>query len=371
MKKPIIIFILLAVLTLSLAACGAQPAPTLTAADYLDLGEKYLLDLDYDQALVQFLKVIEIEPMNPRGYTGAAEAYVGLDRFDDAIAILEQGLTVLPDNAELQDRLTELDSQSASPMEDDLEPESLDELTEEPPETIDPTPTQEPAQSQEPATESAPNMEPNQEPVPVPIPEPEPESKSEQNVITKGETIEFGGYEWRVLDVQNDKALLLSEAIIEKRVYHNTFMDLTWESCDLRKYLNGDFYNKFSVDDRERIATTQVINNNNPWFGTNGGNSTNDKIFLLSLEEVVRYFGDSGQLQNRLGTDNWFSDEYSNNRIAYYNGNACGWWLRSPGLFSGYAASVYDSGNVGVNGYDCDIVVVINGGVRPALWLNL
>ena len=105
MKKPVIILALLAVITLSLAACASQPDPTLTAADYLDLGEKYLLNLDYEQALVQFLKVIEIEPMNSRGYTGAAEAYIGLDRFDDAIAILEQGLTVLPDNEDIQDKL--------------------------------------------------------------------------------------------------------------------------------------------------------------------------------------------------------------------------------------------------------------------------
>ena len=56
------------------SACGRPEGSSLTAADYLDLGEKYLLEMNYEQALVQFLKAIEIEPMNPRGYTGAAEA---------------------------------------------------------------------------------------------------------------------------------------------------------------------------------------------------------------------------------------------------------------------------------------------------------
>ncbi|MDR0220224.1 MAG: tetratricopeptide repeat protein, partial [Lachnospiraceae bacterium] len=80
----------------------------LTAEGFLDLGEKYLLDLDYEQALVQFDLVIIIEPRNPRGYTGAAEAYMGMGDIDSAIAVLRQGLEVLPDSAEIQAMLAEL-----------------------------------------------------------------------------------------------------------------------------------------------------------------------------------------------------------------------------------------------------------------------
>jgi hypothetical protein len=40
---------------------------------------------------VQFLRVIELEPMNPRGYIGAAKAYIGLEQEDKAIEILEIG----------------------------------------------------------------------------------------------------------------------------------------------------------------------------------------------------------------------------------------------------------------------------------------
>jgi VWFA-related protein len=85
----------------------------LSAAGFLDLGEKYLLDLDYEQALVQFDLVITIEPRNPRGYTGAAEAYIGMGDIDSAIAILRQGLELLPDNAEIQAMLDELTKPSA------------------------------------------------------------------------------------------------------------------------------------------------------------------------------------------------------------------------------------------------------------------
>jgi tetratricopeptide (TPR) repeat protein len=61
----------------------------------ISLGEKHLLELDYEQALVQFLRVIEIEPMNERAYLGAAEAYIALGDAENAIAVLERGLEIM------------------------------------------------------------------------------------------------------------------------------------------------------------------------------------------------------------------------------------------------------------------------------------
>ena len=90
MKKDFTPVLLIAVLLTIFTAC-AKPATPPTASELLDLGEKYLLELDYEQALVQFFAVIEIEPMNPRGYTGAAEAYVAMGDTDAAKAVLERG----------------------------------------------------------------------------------------------------------------------------------------------------------------------------------------------------------------------------------------------------------------------------------------
>ncbi len=83
---------------------NAVPSP----AELLSLGEKYLTELDYEQALVQFMKVIEIEPMNERAYLGAAEAYIALGQANEAIALLERGLEALPSNSALQAMLEEL-----------------------------------------------------------------------------------------------------------------------------------------------------------------------------------------------------------------------------------------------------------------------
>lgn len=96
MKK--IIAILVTLMMLVLTACAPQSGQA-NVVELLELGEQYLLDLDYEQALVQFLKVIEIEPRNVQAYLGAAHAYAGLGRVDEAIAILEQGLSETDDDA--------------------------------------------------------------------------------------------------------------------------------------------------------------------------------------------------------------------------------------------------------------------------------
>ncbi|MDR0220840.1 MAG: zinc ribbon domain-containing protein [Lachnospiraceae bacterium] len=195
--------------------------------------------------------------------------------------------------------------------------------------------------------------------------------------VTVGEIMEFGGIEWRVLEVSGGKALLLSEYVLEYRPYNEKQEGVTWETSTLRAYLNVEFYNGFSASDRARIAPTMNNSNkDNQWFGTPGGNDTEDYIFLLSLEEVVRYFGDSGQLANRPSEDVWtIDDQYNEARIAYdLDGSTRWWWLRSPGWLRGDAAQVLNNGSISVVGVTASYVYddnYWNGAVRPALWLNL
>ncbi|MDR1136146.1 MAG: DUF6273 domain-containing protein [Clostridiales Family XIII bacterium] len=189
--------------------------------------------------------------------------------------------------------------------------------------------------------------------------------------ILKGErrNIEFGGYKWRVLDKQDNMALLLTEDIIETRPYNMEDAGVTWESCTLRQYLNSEFIGRFSAQERMIILETTNINPNNPWYDTRGGNNTNDKAFLLSIDEVVKYFGDSGQMKNeRLEKDGYISDEYSNERVGKYDDIGAWWWLRSPGHSSDLAAYVHDDGELIIYG---SIVYYADVGVRPVFWLNL
>ena len=183
--------------------------------------------------------------------------------------------------------------------------------------------------------------------------------------------ITFGGYDWLVLDKQNGKMLIITEKVINKRPYHHEESEVTWETCDTRKYLNSEFYNSFKESDLARIV--EVVNDNpdNPWDGTNGGNSTNDKIFLLSIDEVVKYFGDSGQLKAKptgpKGESWWIDDQFCVDRSAKFGSKNAWWWLRSPGYINSRAAYIPINGNVHLHG---EPVKSRNGGVRPTLWLK-
>jgi tetratricopeptide (TPR) repeat protein len=114
MKKFLLVLTAVVLLLLMFVSCS-KPEQPLTAAELLNLGEKYLLELNYEQALVQFLKVIEIEPMNPRGYTGAAESYVGLGRMSEAVEILELGLVRTGDDgiSRMLDNLSHISEQES------------------------------------------------------------------------------------------------------------------------------------------------------------------------------------------------------------------------------------------------------------------
>jgi len=106
-KSKLFIFIT-AILCLILLASHGKPNQSINVEELLDLGEKYLLEMEYEQAVIQFLKVIEIEPMNPRGYTGAAEAYIALGQLDNALSVLQEGSKALPNNIEIQTMLDEV-----------------------------------------------------------------------------------------------------------------------------------------------------------------------------------------------------------------------------------------------------------------------
>ena len=207
---------------------------------------------------------------------------------------------------------------------------------------------------------------------------------SEQNLVTIGEIIEFGSYSWLVLDVQDNHALIITEHAHILRgggYWHDVWGPITWEASSIRRYLNDTFYNRFSAADRMRIRKTYVLNNDNPWNGTDlwfrssGGVNTTDKIFFLSVEEIVRYFGDSGQMDDRpaglgpLRFINWISDEYDYARIGRdETGTALSWWLRTPGAHPRLVTFIDPRGTIAMYGTSSVQTPVA---ARPALWLNL
>jgi len=198
-----------------------------------------------------------------------------------------------------------------------------------------------------------------------------------------GETIQFGNYDWRVLAIDGGYALVLKETVITRQPYHHSQQTITWEESSSRNWLNNDFIDNFSSQEQTRIRETTIINNSNPWFGTNGGNNTTDRIFLLSIDEAIKYLGDSGMMT--LGIDenertaNWpelgvhwwgIFDQYNTARVAYNaSGWASWWWLRTPGLYADIAAIILTNGDLSVHGAAVNDSMA-GGGLRPAMWIS-
>ena len=220
---------------------------------------------------------------------------------------------------------------------------------------------------------------------------------------------EMGGYTWQVLEIRDGKALLITRDIIDARAFDNDGKTNIWSESSLRKWLNGEFYSGFNAEEKSRILSTNVVNNDNPWYGTDGGQDTVDNVFLLSIEEVVGYFGDSGALKNWNGEDGSIRDDYGDNRrailnmtdeqqkdaagrmvksifgmatdghmttekeamehFARRNGDVYWWWLRSPGARDDLAAYVH-GGRSGVCVFG-DIIGYETYGVRPVMWIQL
>lgn len=108
-KNKKIVFIILIVIGIMISiviTLAFNTEDKLSLEEYLTLGEKYLLELDYEKAIVTFNKILKIDPMNVRGYTGLADAYIGTGNIEKAIEVLEKGIGVLSgDSSSLEKKL--------------------------------------------------------------------------------------------------------------------------------------------------------------------------------------------------------------------------------------------------------------------------
>ncbi len=125
--------------------------------------------------------------------------------------------------------------------------------------------------------------------------------KPDDDSLKIGDIVVLGKYEqdndlsngpepikWQYIGDRDGHKMLLSKYALDGKAYNDTNVDITWEDCTLRKWLNADFYNAaFSFDDKKNIV---VAHNENPdsyeWFagtaydgyGANGGEDTDDNV---------------------------------------------------------------------------------------------
>lgn len=127
---------------------------------------------------------------------------------------------------------------------------------------------------------------------------------------------------WRVLDKDGDRLLILSDKLLDSFSYNynpdrEILTDVTWENCSLRAFLNDTeegFLTMFTEDEQTLIQVTHLKNEaaNDDLMAQWGGledqgektysdlaiqdrpddPDTDDKVFLLSYQEVLSYFGE-------------------------------------------------------------------------------
>lgn len=181
--------------------------------------------------------------------------------------------------------------------------------------------------------------------------------------------------QWLVLEEKNGAVLLLSlygisvEEFYDEFYFENTDLPevITWENSTVRAWLNEVFFQSaFYKSEQECIKSSMIDTQDNSIYGTSGGESTQDYLFLLSEDEVKRYL-DSDE-ERKTQTVPAMRPEYGvpENEVSSEDYN--GWWLRSLGEYGDTISYVTTSGEVNMSGttvWDSYIAV------RPAMWVDL
>ncbi|MBQ4639057.1 MAG: hypothetical protein IJB69_00900 [Clostridia bacterium] len=201
------------------------------------------------------------------------------------------------------------------------------------------------------------------------------------STVRAGDKITFGAYEqdnnkgngpeaieWRVLAVEGNKALVISDKVLDQKYYHPKQTAVTWETCWLREWLNNDFLNAaFTSYERGKIVLSRVPGHVSPYYDTESslksvGNDTWDYVFLLSAQEANQYFSSNA---DRIA----YPTRYlvAKDPEADSTSEPFDWLMRQPHKHRTNTACVSDKGATsnGVN------VSHDRSGLRPVMWLNL
>ena len=195
------------------------------------------------------------------------------------------------------------------------------------------------------------------------------------NTVDLQETITIGTYEqdndpttgkenieWIILAREGNHALVVSKYALDCQRYTTDLGKTTWNQCTLRTWLNETFFTQaFTEAEQQKILTTTIRNTDNLEYGTDGGESTRDRIFLLSIEEAERYFPSDPERACS-------PTAYVKAQRAFVSSGNCWWWLRSPGNTGKNAAFVSVEGTIDRSG---NIAAYDRISVRPAFWIDL
>ena len=179
---------------------------------------------------------------------------------------------------------------------------------------------------------------------------------------------------WRILEKDGDSALLFASSGLDCHRYHDTLSNTDWAHSGMREFLNNDFLAEAFSGDDEAIIEKQIDNKANYYFGTDCGQSTKDKIFLLQEEDV---FGTDKAATHGFAPSDATTDEgrrivptdYAKGRGAWVSKDGNGFYsLRTVGYSNSNAVYVGDLGDI----YNRGIPVTCSDmTLAPAMWVQL
>ena len=172
--------------------------------------------------------------------------------------------------------------------------------------------------------------------------------------------------EWQVLEKESKKMLVISRYSLDSMCF-NSNGSQNWENSDIRKWLNGEFYNNaFNEQEKKLIINSRISTffYKDVFFGFSMKKiliESNDHIFLLTKEDVEKYFVDESRRCK--------ATEYTKKKGAFLGCNDFSyWWLRSARPYY-RSFSVYIIDQLGR--IDFFNVKYRNILVRPAMWINI
>ena len=169
--------------------------------------------------------------------------------------------------------------------------------------------------------------------------------------------------EWIVLDRQEDRSLLMSRYGLDCIPFNNAEAFVTWDQSSVLTWLNGTFYyGAFNGAERAILLKSDQLTDTNPYFDTNAGEVTHERLFLANIAETARYMPTEAE---RICTATPYAT--AQGVVTDEETGSCLWWLRSPGFDGTAATRVLLDGRINYCGYRAQSR---RQAVRPFVWVT-